>query len=199
VVRRRRFYVAAVLGAVCLAVLAAGCGGSSNTAAAPAATTTGTTTTTPGGGGPNGAAFQAYRDCLSAHGVTLPARPGGGPGGGTPPAGGGQPPANGTPPAGGGPPGGRFGNLTPKQQAAMTACQSKRPAGGGFGGRGGNANGGQQNPAFAKYTACLKSHGVTFGSTSPSSSTFTKAVAACKNLLPSSTGGSVNGGTTTTQ
>jgi hypothetical protein len=198
VVKRNYIYIVAALGALCVAVLAAGCGGSSSVAA-PAAAGTGTTTTAPaGGGGPNGAAFQAYRDCLSAHGVTLPARPGGGPGGGggTPPAGGGQPP-NGTPPAGGGGAGGRFGNLTPKQQAAMTACQSKRPAGG-FGGRGGNANGGQQNPAFAKYTACLKSHGVTFGSTSATSSAFTKATAACKSLLPSSTGGPVNGGTTTT-
>jgi len=71
----------------------------------------------------------------------------------------------------------------------MTACQSKRPAGGnGFGGRGGgNANGGQANGAFAKYTACLKSHGVTFGQTSSSSSAFTKATAACKSLLPKST------------
>jgi hypothetical protein len=187
---------AAVLGAIGLAVLAAGCGGGSGASAAgPASTTTGTTTTTPGGGGPNAAAFQAYRDCLSAHGVTLPARPGGGQGG-TPPAG--QPPAStpGAPGAGGGPQG-RFGNLTAKQQAAITACQSKRPAGArGFGG--GGANGSQANPAFAKYTACLKSHGVTFGSTSPSSSTFTKATAACKSLLPASTGGSANGGTTTT-
>jgi hypothetical protein len=184
--------LAAALGALCLAVLAAGCGGSSNAAAGAASTTTGTTTTAPGGGGGNAATFQAFRDCLTQHGVTLPARPGGGQGG-TPPAGGGQPPANGAPPSGG-----RFGNLTPKQQQAMTACQSLRPAGGGFGGRGGNANGGQQNPAFAKYTACLKSHGVTFGSTSSSSSAFTKATAACKSLLPSGTGGSANGGTTTT-
>jgi len=205
VVRRTRVYIAVVLGALCLAALAAGCGGSSggssSAASPPASTTTGTTTTpAPGGGGANASAFQAFRDCLAKQGVTLPARPGGGQGGqggGTPPAGGGQPPANGTPPAGGA--GGRFGNLTPKQQKAMTACQSLRPAGGGFGGRGGNANGGgQQNPAFAKYTACLKSHGVTFGKTSPSSSTFTKATAACKSLLPSSTGGSANGGTTTT-
>jgi hypothetical protein len=204
VVRRKRVYIAAVLGAIGLAVLAAGCGGGSSSAAGanPASTTTGTTPTTPGGGGgagggANGAAFQAYRDCLSSHGVTLPQRPGGGQGG-TPPAGGGQPPANGTPPAGGGGAGGRFGNLTAKQRAAMTACQSKRPAGGrGFGG-GGNAAGGQANPAFAKYTACLKSHGVTFGSTSSSSSAFTKATAACKSLLPAPGAGSVNGGTTTT-
>jgi hypothetical protein len=177
---------AAVLGAVGLAVLAAGCGGGSGASAAGPAST-GTTTTTSGGGGPNAAAFQAYRDCLSAHGVTLPARPPGGGGqGGTPPAG--QPGAGAQ---------GRFGNLTAKQRAAMAACQSKRPTGGpGFGG--GGANRGQANPAFAKYTACLKSHGVTFGSTSPSSSTFTKATAACKSLLPTNTGGSGNGGTTTT-
>jgi hypothetical protein len=177
----------AAIGLAALALLAAGCGGGSGASAAPPSTTTGTTTTTtnPGGGGPSAAAFQAYRDCLSAHGVTLPARPGGGQGG-TPPAG--QPGAGAQ---------GRFGNLTAKQQAAMAACQSKRPAGGrGFGG--GGANRGQANPAYAKYTASLKSHGVTFGSTSPSSSTFTKATAACKSLLPASTGGSANGGTTTT-
>jgi hypothetical protein len=180
--------IAAALGAIGLAVFAAGCGSSSN-AAAPAATTGTSTTTAPGGAG-NAAGFQAFRDCLAAHGVTLPARPGGGQGGPPP---NGQPPANGTPGVG---PQGRFGNLTAKQRAAMTACQSKRPAGArGFGG--GNANGGQANGAFAKYTACLQSHGVTFGSTSPSSSVFTKAAAACKSLLPS-TGGSVAGGTTTT-
>ena len=192
---RMRVRTAAVLGAIGLAALAAGCGGGSGaSAAAPAATTTGTTTTAPGGGGPNSAAFQAYQDCLSSHGVTLPRRPGRGQGG-TPPAG--QPPASttGTPPAGAGPQG-RFGQLTAKQRQALTACQSKRPAGArGFGG--GNANGGQANPALAQYTACLKSHGVTFGSTSTSSSAFAKATAACKSLLPASTGGS-NGGTTTT-
>ena len=190
-VNRKRIGTGAVLAAIGLALLvllAAGCGGGSGASAAPPSTTTGTTTTTPGGGGPNAAAFQAYRDCLSAHGVTLPARPPGGGQGGTPPTG--------QPGAGAGPQG-RFGNLTAKQRAAMTACQSKRPAGArGFGA--GGANRGQTSPAFAKYTACLKSHGVTFGSTSPSSSTFTKATAACKSLLPASTGGSANGGTTTT-
>jgi hypothetical protein len=184
VVSRLRVSVAVVLGALCLAVIAAGCGGSSSAAVAAASTTTGTTTTTPnvgGGGGGNASAFQAFRDCLTAHGVTLPARPAGG-GGGQPPTGG-QRPANGAPPGGG-----RFGNLTPKQQAAMTACQSKRPTGG-FGG--GSARGGPASPALAKYTACLKSHGVTFGSTSSSSSAFAKATAACKSLLPA------NGGTAT--
>lgn len=187
---RVHILIGAVLGAIALAVFAAGCGGGSGASAAgSASTTTGTTTTTaPAGRGPNSAAFQAYRACLTAHGVTLPGRPGGGQGG-TPPAG--------QRPNGGARPQGRFGQLTAKQQQAVTACQSKRLAGGrGFGG--GNANGGRANGAFAKYTACLKSHGVTFGSTSPSSSAFTKATAACKSLLPTSTGGSANGGTTTT-
>jgi hypothetical protein len=176
-----RIHAAAVLGAIGLAVLAAGCGAASGGTAAPASATTGTTTTAPGSGGPNAAAFQAYRACLSAHGVTLPGRPGAGQGG--------------TPGAGAGPQG-RFGQLTAKQRQAMAACQSKRPAGArGFGG--GGANRGQANGAFAKYTACLKSHGVAFGSTSPSSSTFAKATAACTSLLPKSTGGSANGGTTT--
>jgi hypothetical protein len=189
---RVRVRTAAVLGAIGLAAGAAGCGGGSGGSAAPASPTTGTTTTAPGGGGPNSAAFQAYRACLSAQGVTLPGRPAGGQGG-TPPAG--QPPSTtGTPPAGAQ---GRFRNLTAKQRQALTACQSKRPAGArGFGG--GRARGGPANGAFAKYTACLKSHGVTFGSTATSSSAFAKATAACKSLLPQSTGGSANGGTTTT-
>jgi hypothetical protein len=202
VVDRRIVRAALVLAAlVAVAVVVAGCGSSSSASPAAATTATGTTgtTTTPGGGGPNGAGFQAYRDCLTAHGVTLPARPGGAGGG---PPGGGRPRTSTTaPPAGGGQGQGRggfFGNLTPKQRQAMTACQSKRPAGG-FG-RGGGAGGGGNGPAngaLAKYTACLKSHGVTFGSTSSSSPAFAKATAACKTLLPASTGGAVNGGTTT--
>ena len=190
---RLRVRTAAMLGAIGLAALAAGCGGGSGAGAADLATTaSGTTTTAPGGGGPNAAAFQAYRTCLSAHGVTLPGRFGAGQGG-TPPAG--PPPSTtGTPPAGAQ---GRFRNLTAKQRQALTACQSKRPAGARGFGRG-NANGGPANGAFAKYTACLKSHGVSFGSTSTSSSAFAKATAACKSLLPAGTGGTANGGTTTT-
>ena len=175
-----RVYIAAGLGAIGIAVVAAGCGGSSSGSAASASTTT-ETTTAPASGGQNAAAFQAYRACLSAQGVTLPPRPTGGQGS--------------TPPAGGAGLQGRLGQLTAKQRQAVTACQSKRPAGG-FGR--GNANGRPANPALTKYTACLKSHGVTFGSTSPSSSAFTKATAACNSLLPASTGGSANGGATTT-
>jgi hypothetical protein len=95
--------------------------------------------------------------------------------------------------------GGGFGRtLTAKQQAAFTLCQSKLPAGarGGAGGfrRGGTGAGGANgNPAFAKYTACLAKHGVKFGTSSAGSTTFAKAQAACRSLLPTP-----GGGTTTT-
>src|SRR5258706_3278691 len=49
------------------ALFAAACSGSSGNAA-PASTAS-------SAGPPSSAAFQAYRDCLSQHGVTLPTRP----------------------------------------------------------------------------------------------------------------------------
>ncbi len=184
--RRRILSVGALaLSALALALFAAGCGGSSSAATPPA----GTTTTTTAGGGPSSATFQKFTDCLTSHGVTLPQRPAGGGGGG----GGGTPPAGGAPGGGGG---GFLGQLTAKQRAAFTACQSLRPAGGrGLGGRGGN---GPANSALTKYTACLKSHGVAFGTSSASGTTFAKAAAACKSLLPKTAAGTVNNGTSTT-
>ncbi|HWE10729.1 MAG TPA: hypothetical protein VG325_15365 [Solirubrobacteraceae bacterium] len=84
--------------------------------------------------------------CLKAHGVTLPARPGGG----------GQRPANG---AGGGPGffgggggagGGRFAN-NPKLRAAFQACGGGRgPAGGGSA---------LSHAAVTRFVACVKQHG----------------------------------------
>jgi hypothetical protein len=180
------------LAALGLAALAAGCGSSSaSTATPPAATTTGTTTTPRAGA--NSAALQAYQACLKSQGVTLSfpsgGRPSGGQGG-TPPTGT-TPPAQGSnaaPPTGSRPSGG-LGQLTAKQRAAMTACQSKLPAGSrGFGAApsAGGSAAGPANAALKKYTACLKSHGVTFGSSTASSATFAKATAACKSLLPKS-------------
>ena len=128
--------------------------------------------------------FQAYRDCLSQHGVTLPTRPqnqsgdsnssgsdrsgrGGGGGGGF---------------------NGQF-SLPPGVDqatfdAAQQACASLRPAGG-QGGRGGAAG--------AAYRSCLADHGVTVPSTSsggppPSidrtAPNFAAANDVCKALLP---------------
>ncbi|HEX7524940.1 MAG TPA: hypothetical protein VF327_01470, partial [Gaiellaceae bacterium] len=64
-------------------------------------------------------------------------------------------------------------------------CRSKLPASArtGFGGR----PGGQSNPALAKYTACLRQHGVTFGS-SNNQSAFKKASAACAKYAPKAAG-----------
>jgi hypothetical protein len=136
-----------------LVVTAAACGGSSAKAATAA-----TTTTTAGGTAGGGAALQAYRTCLSQHGVTLPRR--------TPGTG------------GGGFGGGGFGG-TPRTlpkgvtaaqfAAAQKACASKLPAGG-FGGRGGF--GGQ---AFQAYTSCLRDHGVTISTVPAGTSATTTA------------------------
>jgi hypothetical protein len=91
-----------------------------------------------------------------------------------------MPPAGGTRPAGGGFGGAR--NLTAAQQKAFTACRAKLPAG--FTpGRGAGRPGGTANPALAKYTTCLKQHGVTLGA-STKAATFKKASAACAKYAP---------------
>jgi hypothetical protein len=163
---------------VVLVLVVAGCGGSSSSSSS--ATTT-TTTTTNGAGtqsGAQSAAFKAFQTCLADAGIKT--NFGGGRPGGTRPAGGSRP-AGGTPPAGGGFGGAR--NLTATQQKAFTACQAKLPAGAGRGGFAGRPNGGATSPALAKYTTCLKQHGVTLGaSTKPA--TFKKASAACAKVAP---------------
>jgi hypothetical protein len=158
--------VAGAAAVAAVAIVAAGCGSSSSPSAASA--TTATTTTTPTGSGASTANRTAFNTCLAQHGVKLPGRPPGGGGG------------NGQPPAGGGRPGGGggFANLTAAQRAAFTACRSKLPAGG-RPGCGNRAN----NPAFAKYNACLKQNGVTLGA-SNNQKTFAKAQAACAKLAP---------------
>jgi hypothetical protein len=182
----------AVAGCVALAALglvAAGCGSSSPKAASAPPTTTAAAPTT---AGPRSAAFAAFQSCLKAHGITVPAF--GGfrgrrPGTGTSP----QPPArSSTPPATTtARPRGAFRQLTAKQQAAVTACRATLPAGTFAGGRrfgGGGPGGRNRSPAFAEYTACLKQHGVVFGSTSSSPTAFRKAQAACAKLLPATPG-----------
>jgi hypothetical protein len=150
-----------------VAIVAAGCGSNGSPSASSATTTTTTT-----GAGANTADRTAFNTCLAQHGVKLPARPAGG--------GNGQPPAGG--PGGGG--GGGLANLTAAQRQAFTACRSKLPAGGRLGGGAGRPGGGNQsNPAFAKYTACLKQHGVTFGATN-NQAAFAKAQTACAGLRP---------------
>jgi len=169
----------ALLGGLC-ALVVAGCG--SGSAAAPATSTVATTTTGTGTSG-----FAAYRACLAQHGLTGGLGFRGGFGGGFR-GGAGTTTSTGTTPT---PP-----TLTPAQQKALQACASLRPTGG-FGGPGGFAN----NPAFQKFQACLKQHGVTStgAGVNRSSPSYSSAFAACRSLLPAGGfGGGAFGGTGTT-
>jgi hypothetical protein len=173
----RAVRVGGALLVVALALVVAGCGGSSSPSSAGTATAPTTTTGSGAQSGTQSAAFQAFQACVAKAGIKTNFG-GGRPGSGTPPAGGSRP-SGGTPPAGG------FGagrNLTAAQQQALTACRAKLPAG--FTpGRGGGRPGGTANPALAKYTTCLKQHGVTLGA-STKAATFKKASAACAKYAP---------------
>jgi hypothetical protein len=210
-----------------LAVLLAACGASA--ASSPAATgaasaaggaaggagaaaAAGPTTTT-AAGGPNRAGLQAYRTCLSQHGVTLPTRP-------ARPATGASTPADGTVPAnptgnagggfGGGFGGGGFGGglqavlADPANKAAVDACKSLAPTGG-FG-TGGFGTGGRRGQALQAYFSCLSDNGVAVpttvaGGPPPSidrtTPAFTAANQKCQVLLPQRTANSSTTSTTT--
>ena len=132
--------------------------------------------------------FSAFQNCLSKHGLKLPAR---GASRGGPPSGF----SGGTPPSFGG--SGGFGGNS-KAQAALKQCASLQPKGGFPGGPGGA--GGSSSTAFAAYRNCMKLHGVTVPSVTPGSSTSTPstvdtssptyqaAQTACKALLPTGAG-----------
>jgi hypothetical protein len=95
--------------------------------------------------------------CLKAHGVTLPARPGGFRGGGAGSGGGGGAPG-GRPPGGGGG-GGFFGGgggggrfrSNPKSQAAFKACGQSF--------RGRRFNGASRKVAIENFVKCVRQHG----------------------------------------
>ncbi len=166
---------------VLLAIAAAGCGSSGKSASATTTTAGGTATAN----GQGRQALAAFQSCLAAHGVKLSGqfgRPS------TGQSGNGQPP-QGRPPTGQGQ--GRPA-FNAKQQQALTACRSKLPAGARSGFGQGGPRGGQSNPAFAKYTKCLRQHGVTFGATN-NQAAFRKASAACAKYQPKPTGGSGTG------
>ncbi len=72
-----------------------------------------------------------------------------------------------------------------KLQPALKACRSKLRAG--FTGRPGGPGGFRNNPAFQKYTACLRQHGLTFTpGTRPdrTSAKYKAAAKACASLRP---------------
>ncbi|WP_051951190.1 hypothetical protein [Actinacidiphila yeochonensis] len=209
---------AAVRAGACVAVFAAGamalaaCSGSSSSGKDTAGSTTSASASASGaaaGGGANGQAMDAYRECLSQHGVNLPTfnRPSGG----TRPSGRPSGAPSGRPSGGyGGGYGGGFGgggfpgmggaSADPKTQQALQACASKRPSFSGRGGPGGQG-GGMNSSAFQAFTSCLKDHGVTVptatappgagghggsgpGAFNTSDPKYAKAYATCKVLLP---------------
>jgi hypothetical protein len=197
-----------------LAVILAACGSSASatptaTAVTPTASGAGIVAgagaaagpTTTAAAGVNRAALQAYRACLTQHGVTLPTRP--------------TLPPNATVPTGGGFGGGGFGGggfgggglqaviADPANATAVAACKSLLPAGG-FPTGGGNRPRGQ---ALQAYYSCLKDNGVAVpttvaGGPPPSidrtTPAFTAANQKCQALIPKRTPNSSSTTTSTT-
>ena len=164
--------------ALVLGCLVAACG-SASSSSTTSSTTTAASAAASGagsanGGGANSSRRTALAACLKQHGVTLPARPPGAPGGGAP--GGAQ---GGAPPSGGGGTGttgtgttgtgttgtgttprrgffggGGFAN-NPKLRAAFQACGAKF----GFGAGGRGFRGRLSHTAITKYVTCVRQHG----------------------------------------
>src|ERR1700733_14611976 len=143
-----------------IALIVAACGGSSKASTTPTTTAaSGATATTTAGGRVNGAALQAFRTCLSQHGVTLPSPPTTTPGETFPT----RPPGAGTGGAGagagrrfGGGFGGGFGDVftNPADASALQACQSDLPAGY-------LQQQQQRQQQFTAFISCMKDNGVT--------------------------------------
>ena len=200
IIRRRGSLALAVLLAGGL-VAACGSGSSSSTTSTTAAASSsaggggsGATANAAGSGATAGARRTALRNCLKAHGVTLPARPPAGA------AGAGRTPYGGGPPAGGAPGfGGGVFRSNPKVRAALQAC------GANFGARRFQLS----HQAINRYVACIRQHGYNmpnpnFSGNGPvfpasirSNPKFQAASRACQNLLvPPRPGGGTR--TTTT-
>jgi len=192
--------------------LLAACGSasSSSTTGSAGASSSSTTTSASTGaaGGANSARRTALVACLKQHGVTLPARPAGAPGGagggtGTGTTGTGTTGTGTTPRRGffGG--GGAFAN-NPKLRSAFQAC------GANFGFRGGGGFAGRlSHTAITKYVTCVRQHGypqmpdpnfsgkgAVFPANIRTNPKFVTASKACQSLLvpprPSGSGGATS-------
>lgn len=191
---RTRFAAAAISLLALPAVLLAACGGGS----AKAATAKTTTTTAPAGARANAAALQAFRSCLTQHGVTLPTPPTTAPGQTFAPRD--QTGQDGGRGFGGGF-GGGFGALgaianNPAYQAAFNACKGTLPAG--F-----LQRQQQRQQQFNAFISCMKDNGVTIttaqgsrglGSIDRTSAAYQK----CSVLLPNGGNFGPRNSTTTT-
>jgi len=174
-----------------LALVLAACGGGSSKPASSATPTTAAAAASGSGtGGPNRAALQAFRDCMTSKGVTVPSAPQRPPGStDAPGAGGGA----GTGAGGGRGFGGGFGggglgsvfNSTDKPtQDAVNACKDKLPAG--F-----LQNQQQRQNQLNAFVSCMKDNGVTVnrapaapGSTPTTIDRTSPAYTKCSVLLP---------------
>jgi hypothetical protein len=153
--------------ALALSVALGACGSSGSSAGAAATAPTASATTAPNGApttAAGAAQFEAYTDCLSQHGVTIPPRTRGSsvPTGAAPSS---------SAPGGAGRGGFGLNTNDPTVQAAMQACASLRPqfTGQGGGGGGFGPGGAQRTQQFQAYLSCLSDNGVTVPSTTVTS------------------------------
>lgn len=198
--------------------------GSSSAQAKPSGSASGAPSDAGKGTGTGEQSMEAYRTCLSQHGLKIPTfarrSPGesGGPGGGFRGGQGGSGrPSGGFGGGGGGGGGGfpGFGGASPDAatQKALEACKSLQPK---FDGQGGG-QGGANNSAFQAFTSCLKDHGVVLPTPSPGATNgrggggfggfrggfdtsdpkTAKAYDTCKALLPQRPSGGPAGATPT--
>jgi hypothetical protein len=164
-------------------LLLTGCSSSSSSTASSASTASDSPSASASGNG--SAARAAYTACLKDHGVTLPTgRPSGFPT--DHPSGA---PGNGGAWGGGSP--------DPARQAAMKACASLRPQGGGRGN-----GGGFNSSAMQAFTGCLKDHGVTLPTSgglralNTADPNTAAAYKTCAPLLPARPSGAPSAGST---
>ena len=210
--------------ALVLGGLVAACGSassSSTTSTTTAASAAGSGAGGASGGGASSSRRTALAACLKQHGVTLPARPPGAPGGGAP---GGAPPSGGTgtgttgtgttgtgttgtstTPRRGFFGGGGFAN-NPKLRAAFQACGAKF----GFGAGGRGFRGRLSHTAITKYVTCVRQHGYNlpnpnfsgkgpvFPANIQNNAKFQAASRACQSLLVPARPGGAGSGTSTT-
>lgn len=146
----------AVLTVLALGGLLGACGSASSTSTSSSTTASASAGgAATGGSGPNSARRAALTACLKQHGVTLPARPRGAPGGGAPSGGTGT----GTNGTGTTPRRGFFGGggfaANPKLRAALQACGAKF----GFRGGGGGFRARLSHTAITKFVTCVRQHG----------------------------------------
>ena len=213
--------------ALVLGCLVAACGSASSSSTTSSTTTAASAAGSGAGGASGGGASSSRRTalaaCLKQHGVTLPARPPGAPGGGAP---GGAPPSGGTGTGTTGtgttgtgttgtgttPRGGFFGGSggfanNPKLRAAFQACGAqfgfRGGAGGGFRGRLSRTN-------ITKYVTCVRQHGYNlpnpnfsgkgpvFPANIQNNAKFQAASRACQSLLVPARPGGAGSGTSTT-